>query len=329
MFTGIKERGKLLLVLLFSAACLLNACGGGGGGGPTPADIKDMQGLWEGSFNTYVYGDQQSGFSLTQDGENLAGEFAFTYTSNETHTTVASDPTDEVDGTFKNSKSILYARYTISDSEYFEFVFDGTVANNKYSGDVKIYTHEGELEGAGGKFSLEKISNNPDDQISFLHDNPLPDNNESLIGDWIVAPTTSQVTDILCYGQFISLKNDGSGSFAIIEYDKILNPVYGWSIPGCTSPLSCPLLRPINWSFSQGELNISGQASVQFPVNANDVKKIQVKGAGGTINTIRVIKTTTSLGIKAAFFECLPETFFKSVPEPRELVQIVNELHAQ
>jgi hypothetical protein len=134
MFTGIKERGKLLLVLLFSAACLLNACGGGGGGdGPTPVVNNNMQGVWNGNTSTQAFGDLSTTFTFSQDGNNLGGKLQVT----DNYTTF--DETDDVTGSVNNSEVIISAIFNYQDGTKIELGYKGSAEGNTISGKTDVF----------------------------------------------------------------------------------------------------------------------------------------------------------------------------------------------
>lgn len=151
MLTGIKERGKLLLALLFSAACLLNACGGGGGGGgPTPADIEDMQGVWKGTTNTQMYGEEQTTFTLTQNGSDISGTLKLVDANNNSWQA-------EANGSVNNSSANISSFYSLETGGNIEYAYNGTIEGSTFSGNINLF-EDGVDTDQGGSFSVSKGS---------------------------------------------------------------------------------------------------------------------------------------------------------------------------
>jgi hypothetical protein len=170
----IRKNDIVLFIFITLFALILGGCGssGGGDGGQqdpnnTPTDIEDMQGVWKGTTNTQIFGEEQTTFTLTQNGSDISGTLKLTDTDNNSYEA-------EANGSINNSSANISSIFDLEDGNgNIEYVYNGTIDGNTFSGNINLFEN-GVDTNQGGTFTVSKGSNggNEGDQPSTCYEAP-------------------------------------------------------------------------------------------------------------------------------------------------------------
>lgn len=151
------EQRFLKLALIFFMILFVISCGGGGGGDGnsnptnTPATNDNISGTWKGTSNTLAFGEAQTTFNFSQEGNNIDGNLQWSDTGGTANT-------DDVSGTIYSSVVTISAIFYTATGSKVEFGYEGSLSDNICSGSIKLFVDDQDT-GAGGTFSLSKYEN--------------------------------------------------------------------------------------------------------------------------------------------------------------------------
>jgi hypothetical protein len=226
----------------------------------------EMQGTWQGSTDTQMYGELQTTFNLTQDGSNIGGTLQLIQSTSTDDTTIE---VDDVSGEVNSSAVTISVNLPQQRGIAIEFSYEGTVAGDTYSGDVKIFEN-GTDTNRGGPFILTKNGSTPEpDGPSFSGTYTIYDESNDCLP---LAGYRRYRIEIQQNGNQAQLYlNDNQSLSCSVNNDQLtcegaFDSGEGWSVNFHEYILSFigsnELSGSARWEYSEGDSNCSGDSEL-------------------------------------------------------------------